>query len=156
MRLTALLQLVPQLRMSATIPTLPQYAFMSCTGTTIRKPRADRRTVLCYQYFIAMDKSKLSEPAKGKVRLLKPSQISELIMDIDSDESGSDTATAEEEGKGGCEKIKSKSYSQHVHSPSHSYTGVPVFKQHTTPVNPELLKMRRNRVSFTHLSIATE
>jgi hypothetical protein len=52
------------------------------------------------KYFIAVDKSKLSEPAKMKVRLLKPSQISKLIMDRDTDEPA-------EEDEGGWEEIKS-------------------------------------------------
>jgi hypothetical protein len=39
--------------------------------------------------FISMDSSKKTEPVKKKVRFLKLSQISELVMDSDSDESDS-------------------------------------------------------------------
>ena len=37
-KLTALLILVPRLRMSRTIPLLPVYAFMTCTGTLYLLP----------------------------------------------------------------------------------------------------------------------
>ena len=41
MRLTTHLKLVPLLRMSADIPTIPLYAFMSCTRKTLLLPRAN-------------------------------------------------------------------------------------------------------------------
>jgi hypothetical protein len=44
-----------------------------------------------------MDKGKLSEPANKEVRLLKPSQISELTMDSNCVRLESNTVTAEEE-----------------------------------------------------------
>jgi hypothetical protein len=48
------------------------------------------------QNFLAMNKSKSSEPTK-KVKWLTPSQISKQIEDNNSDESESDTVTMEEE-----------------------------------------------------------
>jgi hypothetical protein len=50
--------------------------------------------------FTAIDKTKLSEPIKKKVRWLTPSMISEQTVDSNSDQSESDTVTAEEEEEG--------------------------------------------------------
>lgn len=66
------------------------------------------------KYYRVMDKSKLSEPAYREVRLLKPSQISELTMDSIFVRLESNTMTAEEE------VVKNlrwcRSYNESIHS----------------------------------------
>jgi hypothetical protein len=49
------------------------------------------------KHFTAMKEGKLCTHASKKVMLLKPSQISELILDYDSDEYKTDTETVVEE-----------------------------------------------------------
>jgi hypothetical protein len=53
---------------------------MSLIGTTLLYlGQTEGQLYVTNKYFIAMDKSKLREPVKGKVRLLKSNQIYELI-----------------------------------------------------------------------------
>lgn len=49
------------------------------------------------KHFTVMDERKLYIHASKKVMFLKPSQISELILDYDSDEYKTDTVTVVEE-----------------------------------------------------------
>jgi hypothetical protein len=75
--------------------------------------------------FIAMDKTKSSEPMKKKARWLTPSKVCEQVVDSNSDESESDTVTAEEEEEEeGCEEVETEPLLQEECAPSHScYTG---------------------------------
>jgi len=67
-----------------------------------------------------MDKSKLSEPADREVRLLKPSQISELTMDSIFVRLESNTVTAEE---GVVKNLRwCHSYDKGIHSLLGGYT----------------------------------
>jgi hypothetical protein len=82
------------------------------------------------QNFIAMNKSKPSEPMK-KVKWLTPSQISEQIVDSNSYKSGSDTVTMEEEK--GYEEVGTESllHGDWACTQSHYTKNVPVRKWHT-------------------------
>jgi hypothetical protein len=50
------------------------------------------------KHFTALDKGKSCEPVNKKVRLLKASQVSEVILDSDSDKLKCDCAVEEKEG----------------------------------------------------------
>lgn len=68
--------------------------------------------------FTPMDESRPREPAKKRVRLLKPRQSSELFMDSDSDES--DRVTVDMEEEGGYKKLGSGPSLRQGHAPSQS------------------------------------
>jgi hypothetical protein len=64
------------------------------------------------KHFTVMNESKLCKQASKKVMLLKPSQISELILDYDSEDYKTDTKTVVEEW--GYEKVKNDPLLQHT------------------------------------------
>lgn len=77
-RLTAHLLLVPLLRMSADIPTIPPVCLHIQVQLYFYLRQIEGQFYVTKKYFIPIDKSKLSAPVKGKVTLLKSNQIYEL------------------------------------------------------------------------------
>jgi hypothetical protein len=93
----------------------------------------------------------LTEPPKKKVKLLKPEQIPQVILDSDSDESEDDSNERVDREKDYEFDESDQSLLQHEQAPSQSsYTGssaLPLLKRHTAPVHPMSPRKKKDRIS---------